>query len=67
MEAQLQHCEQRLAQLEVLEGRLQTLERSMVGKIVLEQSHWENLESRVLLLETRLALSQTQVLPLPLL
>lgn len=62
MEAQLQCCERRLGQLAVLESRLQALERSMAGKVVLEQSHWENLESRVLLLETRLALSETQVL-----
>ncbi|XP_012692400.2 centrosomal protein of 44 kDa isoform X2 [Clupea harengus] len=60
MEAQLQCCERRLGQLAVLESRLQALERSMAGKVVLEQSHWENLESRVLLLETRLALSETQ-------
>ncbi|XP_076150123.1 centrosomal protein of 44 kDa [Alosa pseudoharengus] len=63
MEAQLQRCGQRLGQLAVLEGRVQALERSMAGKVVLEQGHWENLESRVLLLETSLALSQTQRSP----
>ncbi|XP_063049008.1 centrosomal protein of 44 kDa [Engraulis encrasicolus] len=63
MEAQLQCCERRLGQMVLLEDRLQSLERSMAGKIVLEQSQWENLESRVLLLETKLALSEAQKSP----
>lgn len=50
--------EQRLA---FMEHRIHALEKSMAGKIVIESSRWENLESRVLLLETRLALTSAQV------
>ncbi|XP_056591390.1 centrosomal protein of 44 kDa [Triplophysa dalaica] len=49
--------EQRLA---FMEHRIHALEKSMAGKIVIESSRWENLESRVLLLETRLALTSAQ-------
>lgn len=44
-----------------MEHRIHALEKSLAGKIIIESSQWENLESRVLLLETRLALSSAQV------
>ncbi|XP_059407580.1 centrosomal protein of 44 kDa-like isoform X3 [Carassius carassius] len=53
--------EQRLA---LMEHRIHALEKSFAGKIIIESSQWENLESRVLLLETRLALTSAQGLTL---
>ncbi|XP_067297427.1 centrosomal protein of 44 kDa isoform X3 [Pseudorasbora parva] len=49
--------EQRLA---LMEHRIHALEKSLAGKIIIESNQWENLESRVLLLETRLALTSAQ-------
>ncbi|XP_067261122.1 centrosomal protein of 44 kDa isoform X3 [Chanodichthys erythropterus] len=51
--------EQRLA---LMEHRIHALEKSLAGKIIIESNQWENLESRVLLLETRLALTSAQSL-----
>lgn len=60
VEAGLQDCVSRLGQqLTLLDARLQDLEKSMAGKITMELSDWENLQSRVLLLETRLALTSS--------
>uniref|UniRef100_A0A3B3SEU9 Centrosomal protein of 44 kDa n=1 Tax=Paramormyrops kingsleyae TaxID=1676925 RepID=A0A3B3SEU9_9TELE len=60
LEAQLQECQAKLEKLSSLERRLQALERDTAGKVVMDREQWENLESRVLLLETRLALSSAQ-------
>ncbi|KAG7458626.1 hypothetical protein MATL_G00222540 [Megalops atlanticus] len=60
LELQLQECQRKLGRLHLLEGRLERLERDMAGKIVIDRQDWENLESRVLLLETRLALTPVQ-------
>ncbi|XP_030644167.1 centrosomal protein of 44 kDa [Chanos chanos] len=60
LEDQLEECRRRLGRVDMLERRLEQLERDMVGKIVIDQGQWENLESRVLLLETRLALNSAQ-------
>ncbi|XP_073805247.1 centrosomal protein of 44 kDa isoform X7 [Danio rerio] len=49
--------EQRLALMEL---KIHALEKSLAGKIIIESNQWENLESRVLLLETRLALTSAQ-------
>ncbi|XP_043089832.1 centrosomal protein of 44 kDa isoform X2 [Puntigrus tetrazona] len=49
--------EQRLA---LMERRIHALEKSSAGKIIIESNRWENLESRVLLLETRQALTSAQ-------
>ncbi|XP_052457017.1 centrosomal protein of 44 kDa isoform X4 [Carassius gibelio] len=53
--------EKRLA---LTEHRIHALEKSFAGKIIIESSQWESLESRVLLLETRLALTSAQGLTL---
>ncbi|XP_072533255.1 centrosomal protein of 44 kDa [Salminus brasiliensis] len=64
VEAGLQDCVSRLGkQLTLLDARLQDLEKRMAGKITIERSDWENLQSRVLLLETRLALTSAQDSP----
>ncbi|KAK1791975.1 hypothetical protein P4O66_013199 [Electrophorus voltai] len=57
VEAGLRECVSRMAQLD---ARLQAVEQSAAGKLVIERSQWENLESRVLLLETSLALISVQ-------
>ncbi len=44
-----------------MEHRIHALEKSLAGKIIIESKQWENLESRVLLLETRHALTSAQV------
>ncbi|KAL7889534.1 hypothetical protein AOLI_G00017920 [Acnodon oligacanthus] len=61
VEAGLQDCVCRLGQqLTLLDARLQALEKSMAGKITIERSDWENLQSRVLLMEIRLAQNSVQ-------
>lgn len=50
--------EQRLA---LMEHRIHALEKSLAGKIIIESNQWENMDSRVLLLETKLALTSAQV------
>ncbi|XP_058630280.1 centrosomal protein of 44 kDa isoform X2 [Onychostoma macrolepis] len=49
--------DQRLA---LMEHRIHALEKSLAGKIIIESNQWVNLESRVLLLETRQALTSAQ-------
>lgn len=62
MQAGLQQCVCRLEQqLSLLDGRVQALEKSTAGKICIERSVWEELENRVLLLETGLTLTRAQV------
>ncbi|XP_017318865.1 centrosomal protein of 44 kDa isoform X2 [Ictalurus punctatus] len=61
VEAGLQQCVCRLEQqLSLLDGRVQALEKSTAGKICIERSVWEELENRVLLLETGLTLTRAQ-------
>ncbi|KPP63250.1 centrosomal protein of 44 kDa-like, partial [Scleropages formosus] len=60
LEVQLQQFQVKLDKLSILERRLDALEREMCGKIVIDRQEWDNLESRVLLLETRLTLSSVQ-------
>ncbi|TRY85343.1 hypothetical protein DNTS_031295 [Danionella cerebrum] len=61
MEVALLESVGRLEQrLNLMENRVLSLEKSMAGKITIQSNQWENLESRVLLLETRLALTSAQ-------
>ncbi|KAM9329508.1 centrosomal protein of 44 kDa [Gastrophryne carolinensis] len=63
LKAQLAECQEKLTRLEWMEDRLQALENSMKGKIIIE-TDWNNLLSRVLLLETdRLLQSRKKDLP----
>ncbi|XP_021475043.1 centrosomal protein of 44 kDa [Oncorhynchus mykiss] len=57
LEAQLPQIQTRLGMLLALEQRLELLEKASAGSITIDKHQWENLESRVLLLETRLTLS----------
>ncbi|XP_068134885.1 centrosomal protein of 44 kDa isoform X5 [Hyperolius riggenbachi] len=52
LKAQLAECQEKLSRLEWMEDRLQALENSMKGKIIIDDADWTNLLSRVLLLET---------------
>ncbi|CAN2388705.1 Centrosomal protein [Pristimantis euphronides] len=52
LKAQLAECQEKLSRLDWMEDRLQALEASMKGKIVIDETDWNNLLSRVLLLET---------------
>ncbi|KAI5107674.1 centrosomal protein of 44 kDa isoform X2 [Silurus meridionalis] len=61
VEAGLQECVSRLEQhLSMLDVRVQALEKDTAGKICVERSVWEELENRVLLLETGLTLTRAQ-------
>ncbi|MCJ8730201.1 hypothetical protein PDJAM_G00181410 [Pangasius djambal] len=61
VEAGLQQCVCKLEQqLSMLDVRVQALEKSTAGKICIERSAWEELENRVLLLETGLTLTRAQ-------
>ncbi|CAB1327225.1 unnamed protein product [Coregonus sp. 'balchen'] len=57
LEAQLLQVQTRLERLSALEQRLELLEKASAGRITIDKHQWENLECRVLLLETRLTLS----------
>ncbi|KAM4049466.1 centrosomal protein of 44 kDa isoform 2-T3 [Anomaloglossus baeobatrachus] len=52
LKAQLAECQENLSRLDWMEDRLQALESSMKGKIIIDETDWSNLLSRVLLLET---------------
>ncbi|XP_053559812.1 centrosomal protein of 44 kDa isoform X1 [Bombina bombina] len=52
LKIQLAECQEKLQRLDFIEEKLQTLENSMKGKIIVEEADWNNLISRVLLLET---------------
>ncbi|XP_073499964.1 centrosomal protein of 44 kDa isoform X3 [Phyllobates terribilis] len=52
LRAQLAECQEKLSRLDWMEDRLQALETSMKGKIIIDETDWSNLLSRVLLLET---------------
>ncbi|XP_040274614.1 centrosomal protein of 44 kDa isoform X2 [Bufo bufo] len=52
LKAQLAECQEKLSRIDWMEDRLQALETSMKGKIIIDETDWNNLLSRVLLLET---------------
>ncbi|MEE6460956.1 hypothetical protein FKM82_001151 [Ascaphus truei] len=52
LKIQLAECQEKLQRLDWMEEKLHTLESSMRGKIIIDERDWNNLLSRVLLLET---------------
>ncbi|KAM4710248.1 centrosomal protein of 44 kDa [Discoglossus pictus] len=52
LKIQLAECQEKLQRLDWIEDKLQTLENSMKGKIIIDVTDWNNLLGRVLLLET---------------
>ncbi|KAJ8271782.1 hypothetical protein COCON_G00106410 [Conger conger] len=60
LEAQVLEYQRKLETLSLMEARIKRLESDTAGKIIINRQDWDNLESRVLLLETRLTLSSSQ-------
>ncbi|XP_013910728.1 PREDICTED: centrosomal protein of 44 kDa isoform X4 [Thamnophis sirtalis] len=56
LKSQLAELQQKFHSLSSVDEKLQTLEKKLQGKIVIEENEWNNLLSRVLLLETQLFL-----------
>ncbi|KAK6493149.1 centrosomal protein of 44 kDa [Huso huso] len=56
LELQLAECQNKLQKLLVMEERLKAVEQEMTGKVIIDRKDWNNLVSRVVLLETELIL-----------
>lgn len=56
LKQQIAKCEEKLQVLDVIQSKLQALECSTAGKVIIDARDWNNLLSRVVLLETQLLL-----------
>ncbi|NWS61596.1 CEP44 protein, partial [Chunga burmeisteri] len=56
LKSQLADCQEKLHKLDWMENKLQLLEEKLKGKVIIDEEDWNNLLSRVLLLETELLL-----------
>ncbi|KFO94419.1 Centrosomal protein of 44 kDa [Buceros rhinoceros silvestris] len=56
LKSQLADCQEKLRKLDWVEDKLHVLEEKLEGKVVVNEKDWNNLLSRVLLLETELML-----------
>ncbi|NWY53130.1 CEP44 protein, partial [Chionis minor] len=56
LKSQLADCQEKLHKLDWMEAKLQDLEEKLKGKVIIDEKDWNNLLSRVLLLETELLL-----------
>ncbi|XP_058048448.1 centrosomal protein of 44 kDa isoform X2 [Ahaetulla prasina] len=56
LKSQLAELQQKFHSLSSVDEKLQILEKKLQGKIVIEENEWNNLLSRILLLETQLLL-----------
>ncbi|NXA40734.1 CEP44 protein, partial [Eudromia elegans] len=56
LKSQLADCQEKLHKLDWIEEKLSILEDKLKGKVVIDEKDWNNLLSRVLLLETELLL-----------
>ncbi|XP_032636081.1 centrosomal protein of 44 kDa isoform X5 [Chelonoidis abingdonii] len=56
LKSQLADCQEKLHKLNWMEGKLHVLEERLKGKVIIDEKDWNNLLSRVLLLETELLL-----------
>ncbi|KAB1256094.1 Centrosomal protein of 44 kDa [Camelus dromedarius] len=54
----LAECQEKLKKLTCIESRLESLEEKMKGKVMVNEKTWNNLLSRVTLLETEMLLSK---------
>ncbi|MGH0164934.1 UNVERIFIED_CONTAM: hypothetical protein FKN15_048257 [Acipenser sinensis] len=61
LELQLAECQNKLQKLLVMEERLKAVEQEMTGKVIIDRKDWNNLVSRVVLLETELILRSRKV------
>ncbi|XP_078417714.1 centrosomal protein of 44 kDa [Cetorhinus maximus] len=53
---QIAKCQEKLQVLDVVQSKLQALECATAGKVIIDERDWNNLLSRVVLLETQLLL-----------
>ncbi|XP_035755626.1 centrosomal protein of 44 kDa isoform X3 [Egretta garzetta] len=56
LKSQLADCQEKLHKLDWVEDKLHVLEEKLKGKVIIDEKDWNNLLSRVLLLETELLL-----------
>uniref|UniRef100_A0A8B9N7C6 Centrosomal protein of 44 kDa n=1 Tax=Accipiter nisus TaxID=211598 RepID=A0A8B9N7C6_9AVES len=56
LKSQLSDCQEKLHKLDWMEDKLCVLEEKLKGKVIIDEKDWNNLLSRVLLLETELLL-----------
>ncbi|KFQ36736.1 Centrosomal protein of 44 kDa, partial [Mesitornis unicolor] len=56
LRSQLADCQEKLNKLDWMENKLHVLEEKLKGKVIIDEKDWNNLLSRVLLLETELLL-----------
>ncbi|XP_042727076.1 centrosomal protein of 44 kDa isoform X2 [Lagopus leucura] len=56
LRSQLADCQEKLHKLDWMEDKLRVLEEKLKGKVIIDEKDWNNLLSRVLLLETELLL-----------
>ncbi|XP_028646973.1 centrosomal protein of 44 kDa [Erpetoichthys calabaricus] len=57
---QLSECQEKIQKLSVMEERLRVVEEEMKGKVIIDRLEWDNLVSRLVLLETEWILSSTK-------
>ncbi|XP_064917397.1 centrosomal protein of 44 kDa isoform X1 [Columba livia] len=56
LKSQLADCQEKLHKIDWMEDKLQGLEEKLKGKVIIDEKDWNNLLSRILLLETELLL-----------
>ncbi|NXP54347.1 CEP44 protein, partial [Heliornis fulica] len=56
LKSQLADCQEKLHKLDWMEDKVHDLEEKLKGKVIIDEKDWNNLLSRVLLLETELLL-----------
>ncbi|KAM6270053.1 centrosomal protein of 44 kDa isoform 2-T2 [Porphyrio hochstetteri] len=56
LKSQLAECQEKLRKLDWMEEKLRDLEEKLKGKVIIDEKDWNNLLSRVLLLETEMLL-----------
>ncbi|XP_069797123.1 centrosomal protein of 44 kDa isoform X2 [Narcine bancroftii] len=56
LKQQIAECQEKLQVLDVIQSKLQALECATAGKVIIDARDWNNLLSRVVLLETQLLL-----------
>ncbi|KAF1575137.1 Centrosomal protein of 44 kDa, partial [Eudyptes moseleyi] len=56
LKSQLADCQEKLHKLDWIEDKLHVFEEKLKGKVIIDEKDWNNLLSRVLLLETELLL-----------
>ncbi|KAK4818501.1 hypothetical protein QYF61_014231, partial [Mycteria americana] len=61
LKSQLADCQEKLHKLDWMEDKLHVLEEKLKGKVIIDEKDWNNLLSRVLLLETELLLQSKKL------